>query len=73
MAALASLPRAQREAAELYYVEDQGVEEVARLTGRPANTIKSDLRRARAALRSALEPPAGPSPARSNRPGAHDE
>ena len=55
MAALAALPRAQREAAELYYVEDLGIDEVARLTGRPANTVKSDLHRARTALRMALE------------------
>ena len=54
-AALAALPLRQREAAVLYYVEDLGIEEVARLTGRPPNTIKSDLHRARATLRAALE------------------
>ncbi len=54
-AALATLPLHQREAAVLYYVEDLGIEEVARLTGRPPNTIKSDIHRARATLRAALE------------------
>lgn len=53
--ALAALPAAQREATALYYLEDLDVESVARLTGRPANTVKSDLRRARVALRAALE------------------
>ena len=60
MAAVAALPPPQREAVVLYYVEDLGIDEVARLTGRPANTIKSDLHRARATLRAALEEPAGP-------------
>ncbi len=54
-AALAGLPAPQREAVMLYYVEDLAVEEVARVTGRPTNTIKSDLHRARAALRAAME------------------
>lgn len=53
-AALASLPPTQREAVLLYYGDDLAVDEVARVTGRPANTIKSDLRRARLALRAAL-------------------
>jgi RNA polymerase sigma-70 factor, ECF subfamily len=55
--ALADLPEPQREAVMLYYVEDLAIEEVARVTGRPANTIKSDLHRARAALRAAMEEP----------------
>jgi RNA polymerase sigma-70 factor (ECF subfamily) len=54
-AALAALPSVQREAIVLYYVEDLGIEDVARITERPANTVKSDLRRARAALRAVLE------------------
>lgn len=53
--ALAQLPAPQREAVMLYYVEDMAIEEVARVTGRPTNTIKSDLHRARAALRTAME------------------
>lgn len=55
--ALETLPAPQREAVLLYYVEDLPIEEVVRMTGRPANTIKSDLHRARAALRQALAGP----------------
>lgn len=55
---LQALPPPQREAVILFYLEDLPVEEVARLTGRPANTIKSDLRRARQALLAALADPA---------------
>jgi RNA polymerase sigma-70 factor, ECF subfamily len=63
-AAMAELPAPQREAVVFYYVEDLGIEEVARVTGRPMNTIKSDLHRARAALRAALGEPVGrPTPA----------
>lgn len=58
-ASLQALPPAQREAVILFYLEDLPVEEVARMTGRPANTIKSDLRRARQALQAALGDPAG--------------
>jgi RNA polymerase sigma-70 factor (ECF subfamily) len=52
--ALDALPEAQKEAVFLYYGEDRPVEEVSALTGRPANTVKSDLRRARARLRALL-------------------
>lgn len=52
--ALEALPARQREVVLLYYVEDMAIEDVVRLTGRPANTIKSDLHRAREALRQAL-------------------
>ena len=55
IAALDSLPSAQREAVLLYYVEDSPVAEIARATGRTANTIKSDLLRARKRLRAILE------------------
>lgn len=61
MAALAELPSSQREAVIFYYVEDLGISEVARLTGRPPNTIKSDLHRAREAMRAALGVHAEPS------------
>jgi RNA polymerase sigma-70 factor, ECF subfamily len=54
-AALAHLPDAQREAVLLFYMEGFPVEDVARITGRPCNTIKSDLLRARAKLRERLE------------------
>jgi RNA polymerase sigma-70 factor (ECF subfamily) len=52
--AISRLSPAQREAVLLYYIEDRAVEEVARITGRAANTVKSDLKRAREALRREL-------------------
>ncbi len=68
MDAVAALPLRQREAVVLFYLEDLGVEDIARLTGRPANTIKSDLHRARAALRLELgEAPRSPA---GGKPGA---
>jgi RNA polymerase sigma-70 factor (ECF subfamily) len=54
-ALLGELPPPQREAVLLYYVEDLPVEDVARAVGRAMNTVKSDLRRARLALRARLE------------------
>ena len=56
--AMSRLPGAQREAVLLFYLEDLSVAEIAAITGRPANTVKSDLMRARATLRSALSEPA---------------
>ena len=54
-AAVDALPEAQREAVLLFYGEDLSVAEIAALTGRPVNTIKSDLLRARGRLREMLE------------------
>lgn len=54
--ALGGLPQAQREAVLLYYVEDRPLNEIAEVTGRTPNTIKSDLLRARKRLRQVLEP-----------------
>jgi RNA polymerase sigma-70 factor (ECF subfamily) len=54
-AALDALPEAQREAVLLFYGEDLPLAEVAELTGRPVNTVKSDLLRARKRLREILE------------------
>ena len=54
-AALTLLPDAQREAVVLFYMEGFSVNDVARITGRPSNTVKSDLMRARATLRERLE------------------
>jgi len=54
-AALTQLSDAQREAVLLFYMEGFSVDDVARITGRPSNTIKSDLMRARATLRERLE------------------
>jgi RNA polymerase sigma-70 factor (ECF subfamily) len=56
LAAVESLPEAQREAVLLYYGEDRSVAEIASMTGRTANTVKSDLLRARRKLREILEP-----------------
>lgn len=69
--ALAALPAAQREAVALYYLEDLDVDAVAHLTGRPANTVKSDLHRARAALRAVLGEPGTGMPA-SSREGSSE-
>ena len=50
---LERLPSPQRAALTLYYWQDRSVEEVAATLGLPANTVKTHLRRARAALRRA--------------------
>jgi RNA polymerase sigma-70 factor (ECF subfamily) len=52
--AVESLPAPEREAVLLFYGEDRSVTEVSSLTGRPPNTVKSDLLRARRRLREAL-------------------
>jgi len=48
---LATLTPAQRAAVTLYYLEERRVEDVAAALGMPANTVKTHLHRARAALR----------------------
>ena len=55
LAALGSLTAVQRAAVVLRYWEDLPVEEVARLVGRKAATVRSDAARGLAALREALE------------------
>jgi RNA polymerase sigma-70 factor (ECF subfamily) len=52
---LARLSDVQRAVVTLYYMEDRPVEEIARILGLPANTVKTHLHRARAALRAALQ------------------
>jgi RNA polymerase sigma-70 factor (ECF subfamily) len=52
--ALAGLPRGQREAFVLVYLEGWSVTEAARMTGRAVGTLKSHLHRALAALREGL-------------------
>lgn len=54
-ALLERLPDVQRAVVTLYYIEDRSVEEVARILEIPANTVKTHLHRARAALRAALQ------------------
>ena len=59
LAAVAALPRAQRAAVALFYLEDRPVAEVAELMGCAEATVKVHLHRARARLgrtRSTLDP-----------------
>ena len=53
-AAMEGLTETQREATLLFYGQDLTVAEVARVTGRPINTVKSDLWRSRQELRRRL-------------------
>ena len=53
-AAVASLPEKQRMAVHLRYYEDLSSEEIARITGEKASTVRSHLFRARAALRERM-------------------
>jgi RNA polymerase sigma-70 factor (ECF subfamily) len=50
MAALRKLPTTQREAIALFYLADLPVQAVAEATGVPVGTVKTRLRRGRAAL-----------------------
>jgi RNA polymerase sigma-70 factor (ECF subfamily) len=50
-----TLSDVQRAVVTLYYYEDRSVEEAARVLELPANTVKTHLHRARAALRAALQ------------------
>lgn len=52
--AVDALPDRQRQATVLYYQDERSVEEVAEMMGLPANTVKTHLHRARAALAAAL-------------------
>jgi RNA polymerase sigma-70 factor (ECF subfamily) len=73
LAALATLPRAQRQAVELAYYGGLTQVEIARQTGEPLGTIKSRTRTAMDHLRGLLRPhfrPAGPAHPTS---GAADE
>jgi len=53
--AMAALPREQRAAIALFYLEDFSVAEVAAALGVPAGTVKTRLMHARRKLREALE------------------
>ncbi len=52
--ALRALPRAQQTVIVLRYLDDLSYGEVARVCGLPVNTVKSHLRRGKAALRREL-------------------
>ena len=56
--ALGRLPRSQREAVALHYLLDLPVAEVARRCGVSDGTVKTNLHRARAALRRSIAEPA---------------
>ena len=49
------LPEKYRTAIYLYYYEDYSTDEIARLTGTPAATVRTRLRRGRELLRAWLE------------------
>ena len=53
-AALAKLPPRQRQAVILHYLADASVAEIAELSNAPENTVKTWLRRGRAALAGLL-------------------
>jgi len=53
-AAFAVLPEVQRAVVTLFYYQDRSVRDVARILDLNENTVKTHLRRARAALRSAI-------------------
>ena len=53
-AVLVRLPARQRAVVVLHFYEDQSLVEISRLLGRPAATVRSDLRRALTTLRSQL-------------------
>ena len=53
--AVMELPEKYRTAIYLYYYEDYYTDEIARLTGTPAATVRTRLRRGRELLRAGLE------------------
>src|SRR4051812_9596234 len=57
--AIAALKPAQRQAIVLHYLLDMSVEDIARETGRPTGSVKTNLARGRAALASLLRTPTG--------------
>ena len=53
--AVDELPQRLRTIVLLFYMEDQSIEQIARITGIPAGTVKSRLHHARKALRQKLK------------------
>jgi RNA polymerase sigma-70 factor (sigma-E family) len=54
--AILALPERQRACVALHYVEDMSIDAVADILGCTAGTVKSQLSKARASMREALEP-----------------
>ena len=54
-AEVAALPRRQRNAVVLHYVEDLAIADIAAIVDSPEGTVKSDLSRARGRLRDAMQ------------------
>jgi RNA polymerase sigma-70 factor (ECF subfamily) len=52
---LARLPIPQRSVLVLYFLEDFSIEDIARVTGAPAGTVKSRLHHAKRALKKLME------------------
>ncbi len=53
--AIKNLPEAQREVITLFYLQDLKIKEIAEILGKPENTVKVTLMRAREALKKQLE------------------
>lgn len=73
--AIASLPDGQRDAVELFYLQDRTYREVAHALGIDVNAVKARLHRARRALRPLVtEAPSTPAPPPRKEPamGDHD-
>jgi len=54
-AEVAALPKRQRDAVVLHYVEDLAIADIAAIVDAPEGTVKSDLSRARGRLRDAMQ------------------
>ena len=54
LSAVMALPERFRTVIHLYYYEEYSTPEIARLTGRPETTVRSDLHRARKRLKAVL-------------------
>ena len=54
-AEVAALPRRQRDAVVLHYVDDLATADIAAIVDAPEGTVKSDLSRARKRLRDAMQ------------------
>ena len=67
--ALQDLPAHQQAAIILHYFEDLSIAEISAMTGKPTGTIKSNLHRARLALRAQLDDTTDPVPDTTTKAG----